>query len=244
MKDSLFSSEPRRASHTTALRDPVAIKPTNTKSPPPRHSQGQRIIIQVTVTSLFITLLAVTLLAATTSGQAETGSGNVFNSVSHLFDSKNDNSTLLAQQAATATAVTQDGFDGGNQSYAGVNGGPILDGTGNHFFQGQCTYWAAFRFHQIHMVWVPWPGNAWEWLGQAQRYGWKVSAQPTVGAILVLQPNVQGAGAYGHVAIVEKINTDHTVYISQYNWQGGFGQLSNWNFSYPNYPRVAFISLP
>lgn len=251
MKDSISSSrqapsqiEPRRTSNTTALRDPVVIKSASLKGHSPRPPQGRRIVIQIAVASLFIIILTGTLLAATMSGQAETGSENIFSSASHIFNSRSDNSALLAQQAATATAVTQDGFDAGNQSYVGVSGGPVLDGSGNHFFQGQCTYWAAYRFHQLHGVWVPWLGNAWEWLGQAQRYGWKVSAQPAVGAILVLQPDVQGAGAYGHVAIVEAINSNHTIHISQYNWQGGFGQLSYWDFSYPDYPNVAFISLP
>lgn len=233
-------------------REPVVIKPAGIKGGITRPPQGRRMVIQIAVASLLLVILAGTLLATIPLGFANGKTGlNTILSSSGLYDTKNDNSTLLAQQAATATAVTQDGFDAGNQAYVGVNGGPPLGGgggpggSGNRFFQGQCTYWAAYRFHQLHGIWVPWLGNAWEWLGQAQSYGWKVSAQPTVGAIVVLQPGVQGAGGYGHVAIVESINSNGTVHTSNYNWYmggGGFGVLSYWDFSYPGYPGIAFIT--
>ncbi|GHO71143.1 hypothetical protein KSC_100350 [Ktedonobacter sp. SOSP1-52] len=230
----------------TVQREPVVIKPAGIKGGIPRPPQGRRMVIQIAVASLLLVILAGTLLATIPLGFAngKTGLTTILSS-SGLYDTKNDNSTLLAQQAATATAVTQDGFDAGNQAYVGVNPGPALGGSGNRFFQGQCTYWAAYRFHQLHGIWVPWLGNAWEWLGQAQSYGWKVSAQPTVGAIVVLQPGVQGAGGYGHVAIVESINSNGTVHTSNYNWYmggGGFGVLSYWDFSYPGYPGIAFIT--
>lgn len=238
---------PAMQSNTTALRQPVVIKGSGTPSAGIRPPKGRRVVVHVAVTALLLIILGGTLLAVNaTQAPAQTGPAGIGSLLSHMFDSKSNNTALLPEQAATATAVTQDGYDAGNQSYEGVNGGPDLGGAGNHFFQGQCTYWAAYRFHQLHGVWVPWLGNAWEWLGQAQRYGWKVSAQPTVGSILVLQPGVQGAGGYGHVAIVESINSDGTVHTSNYNWYaggGGFGILSYWDFSYPDYPNVAFVTI-
>ncbi|GHO46681.1 CHAP domain-containing protein [Ktedonospora formicarum] len=118
-------------------------------------------------------------------------------------------------------------------------------GTGNHFYAGQCTFWAAERFHQLFGVWVPWLGNAWEWAGQAQSAGWVVSPTPTAGSIMVLQPNVQGAGSLGHVAIVETIVSSMVVSTSNYSWYangGGWGVLSYWNFQYPANGMV-FLSL-
>ncbi|GHO43478.1 CHAP domain-containing protein [Ktedonospora formicarum] len=238
---------PVMRSNTTALRQPVVIKGTGKSALGFRPPKGRRVVIHVAVTALLLIIMGGTLLAVTaTQAPAKGGPNGILNIIFNIKDSKGNNTALLPEQAATATAVTQDGYDAGNQTYPGVNGGPALGGTGNRFFQGQCTYWAAYRFHQLHGVWVPWLGNAWEWLGQAQAYGWKVSAQPTVGSILVLQPGVQGAGGYGHVAIVESINSDGTVHTSNYNWYaggGGFGILSYWDFSYPAYPGVAFVTV-
>ena len=64
-------------------------------------------------------------------------------------------------------------------------------------------------------------GNAYEWNGQAIANGW-VSSQlpPAVPSIICLQGNA-GQGLlsdYGHVAVVEKINADGSVYTSNYNW--------------------------
>jgi surface antigen len=239
---------PVTKSNTTALRVPVVITGSGKPSTGIRPPKGRRMVVHIAVTALLIFIVAGTLLAVSaTQAPAQIGPNGIAKSLSSLFDNKGDNSASLPAQAATATAVTQDGFDPGNKTYAGVtNTGPTLgDAASNHFFQGQCTYWAAYRFHQLHGVWVPWYGNAWEWAGQASAYGWKVSSMPTVGAIIVLQPGVQGAGGYGHVAIVESINANGTVHTSNYNWYaagGGFGILSYWDFSYPG-SGVSFVTL-
>lgn len=119
-------------------------------------------------------------------------------------------------------------------------------GTTNNFPSGQCTYWAAYRFHQVHGVWVPWLGDAWKWPDQAKSNNWVVSRTPTVGAIITLQPYVQGAGSLGHVAVVESITGNKSVHTSNYNWYadgGGWGILSYWDFQYDSSVDIAFISL-
>jgi surface antigen len=85
---------------------------------------------------------------------------------------------------------------------------------------GQCTWWAAQRYYQLHNVSVPWMNNsnAGEWVGRAQNFGWHVSSVPKVGSILVLHQNVQGAGSVGHVAVVEKVLGNGTVIASSMNW--------------------------
>lgn len=97
------------------------------------------------------------------------------------------------------------------------------------------------RYHQLTGYWVPWLGNAYQWAYGAQVSGWVVSATPRVPSIIVLQPYVQGAGGYGHVAIVERINPDGSVYTSNYNWyaNGGWDTLSYWTFK-PG-PGVSFV---
>lgn len=90
----------------------------------------------------------------------------------------------------------------------------------NAYPMGQCTWWAAQRYYQLHDMSVPWMqnANAGEWVGRAKNFGWHVSSVPIVGSILVLHQNVQGAGPVGHVAIVEKVLNNGTVIASSMNW--------------------------
>ncbi len=96
--------------------------------------------------------------------------------------------------------------------------------SGNNFsgFSNQCTWWSAQRYHTLTGVWVPMLGNAYEWNGEATQHGWMVANAPPKGlpSIICLQGNAgQGVDAtYGHVAIVERINADGSVYTSDFNW--------------------------
>jgi surface antigen len=73
------------------------------------------------------------------------------------------------------------------------------------FPYGQCTYW----------VWsnrsVGQWNNASSWYSQAKRDGWATGSTPQVGAI---------AWEYGHVSLVEAVNSDGTVDISEMNYSG------------------------
>jgi surface antigen len=162
---------------------------------------------------------------------------------------KPNQTALIAAQAATATAVMQDGYDaGGNVTYDGVNrdyslgngqstldvaaGGGVdtsLAASGKvseanlviRATPGQCTYWADYRYWQLTGYEVPWAGNASTYAYQAPSFGWINSSVPIVGSIIVLQPGVQGAGyGTGHVGIVENINADGSLYVSSWNIVG------------------------
>jgi surface antigen len=166
--------------------------------------------------------------------------------VQSLFNwvaSGNNNPNLIQQQAATATAVNQlDGYE----SNQGNTGSPSYSSSGgpNRFAYGNCTYWANMRYHQLTGNWVPWSGNAGAWAFGATASGWVVSQTPRVPSIIVLQPGVQGAGWFGHVAIVERINPDGSVWTSNYNWYAGGG----WNilsyYTFHTGPGVSFVWRP
>jgi surface antigen len=148
----------------------------------------------------------------------------------HQSATKDSNTALIRSRIATATAVTQDGYDPGEPfSYPDVNTTPITSSEADaaylkRFFVGQCTYWANMRYHQLTGYWVPWLGNAEEWASQARNYHWIVSDRPNLHghSIIVMQPLVQGAGSYGHVAVVEHVNADGSVYTSNWNWNSGW----------------------
>lgn len=96
----------------------------------------------------------------------------------------------------------------------------VATGSGNAYPYGQCTWWANQRFHKLNGAYVPWSGNADAWTAGARKYHWHVSSRPSVGAIVNLQPYVQGAYGLGHVAVVEKILKDGHVIASNMNWGG------------------------
>jgi surface antigen len=154
----------------------------------------------------------------------------------------NSNSYLVAQ-AATATAIVrQDGYD---QSGGSNSGGTLYTGSGvtpDRFSFGQCTYFADREYYRLTGHYVDWIGNAYQWYyGAKSAPGWIVSSTPHVYSIIVLQPYVQGAGYYGHVAVVERINSDGSVYTANMNWyaNGGWDRVSYWTFT-PG-PGVTFV---
>lgn len=105
----------------------------------------------------------------------------------------------------------------------------IQSGDNNNFPQGQCTWWADERYHQLTGFYVPWnhtgQANAYQWLQQARNFGWNTASSPPKGipSIICLQGSAgQGVeSSLGHVAIVEKINSDGSVVTSDMNWSVG-----------------------
>ena len=112
----------------------------------------------------------------------------------------------------------------------------------NVFPYGACTWWADQRYFQLHGVFVPWrtQANAWEWVARAYQFDWRVSSRPSPGAIVVLQPWVQGAYGLGHVAVVERILNNGHVIASNMSW----GHYP-WQVTYVQFapgPGVTFVS--
>jgi surface antigen len=117
-------------------------------------------------------------------------------------------------------------------------------GSINDFPYGSCTWWANQRYFQLHGFFVPWrtQSNAWQWTARAYEFGWHVSVVPIVGAIIDLQPGVEGASSWaGHVAVVEQILSNGDVIASNMNW-GAYP----WQITYVEFapgPGVTFIYL-
>ena len=115
-------------------------------------------------------------------------------------------------------------------------------GSRNYFPFGACTWWADQRYFQLHGVFVPWKmqANAWQWAARAYQFGWRVSSRPSPGAIVVLQPWVQGAYGLGHVAVVERILNNGHVIASNMSWG-----WNPWRVTYVQFapgPGVSFVS--
>lgn len=230
-------------------------------------SRRRRVVVNVGVAVglVFVVLGAFCTVLPTSSGI--TGHlGQLFQPSMAEVKIKHNAITLIAGQAATATAITQDGYEykgaGGPYDWAGVQrdftlpDGSMTNTTGgissdsgtiaddsfhNQFTPGQCTYWADYEYHRLTGYAIPWSGNAADWPTNASAFGWIISSTPHVPSIIALQPGVQGAGGAGHVAVVEKINADGSIATTNWNVRG-WGVFS-WETYYPG-PGVSFIWHP
>ncbi len=115
-------------------------------------------------------------------------------------------------------------------------------GSRNFFPYGACTWWADQRYFQLHGIFVPWrtQANAWQWVARAYQFSWRVSSGPSLGAIVVLQPWVEGAYGLGHVAVVERIFKNGHVIASNMSWG-----RNPWYVTYVQFapgPGVRFLS--
>lgn len=98
---------------------------------------------------------------------------------------------------------------------AGYVGHPTGD-SGNAYPFSQCTWWAYVRRHQLGLPVGSYFGNGAQWADSARRLGYQVNHTPSVGAIMVFARGQLGANAiYGHVAIVERVNSDGSVTTSE-----------------------------
>ena len=227
---------------TTALRQPIVIRGTLKKKHRAIHPpKGRKWVISI---AAIVLLLCISLGTALAASPLNGGSGHLSNPIQFVASlvHNSDNSPSLIAQQATATAVLQqDGFDPG----LGVITQPGA-GSLNRFAFGQCTYWANMRYHALTGYWVPWLGNAYQWAYGASSSGWIVSSRPNPNgpSIIVLGPGVEGASYFGHVAVVERINKDGSVYTSNFNWysNGGWDILSYVTFM-PG-PGVSFTWHP
>jgi surface antigen len=111
----------------------------------------------------------------------------------------------------------------------------------NVFPYPSCTWWADQRYYQLHGIFVPWhsQANAWQWTDRAYQYGWHVSSSPVTGAIINLQPGVQGAGGLGHVGVVERILSNGHVVASNMSWGAYPSSVTDVEFT-PG-PGVTFL---
>lgn len=97
------------------------------------------------------------------------------------------------------------------------------DGNGNPFagaYGDQCTFWAQQRYHDMTGIWSPCTGNGYQWASQAAANGWIVTSQPPKNqpSIICMQPGIQLSDInFGHVGVVERVNSDGSVYCSNYN---------------------------
>ena len=112
---------------------------------------------------------------------------------------------------------------------SGFNPNHDTGDTGNDYPYGQCTWWAYTRRAQLGLP-----------AGSALGY-WVDNTARHVGDIVVFAPGQQGAdGYYGHVAIVEEVNADGSIKISESNVKG-LGVISDRTFTAQEASQMTYI---
>ncbi|MDO8336467.1 MAG: LysM peptidoglycan-binding domain-containing protein [Candidatus Saccharibacteria bacterium] len=105
---------------------------------------------------------------------------------------------------------------GSTAGSAGASTSASLSG-GNRYDYGYCTWYAYNRRAALGMPIGGMWGNASSWASLARGSGFLVNNRASVGAVLQT-PNA--AGGYGHVAVVESVNSDGSILISEMNFAG------------------------
>lgn len=228
----------------TSQHLPVVIKGERKKNAEPaplsqRSHVKRRLIINLMGVVILCLISGAMLLWVSPIG-AEVGLHFPMSAGSGLINSQSGNASLIAQ--ATATAVYHQQTDGYDPSSNGTVS--VTNGSGSlNWPTGECTFWANERYHALTGYWVPWSGNADQWVTGARMAGWNVSQTPHIPSIVVLMPGYEGASsAYGHVAVAEKLINSTTVDASNMNYYangGGFDIVSYYDFT--TSPGVYFV---
>lgn len=162
-------------------------------------------------------------LAATQAQQASLLSYNQSQQASYNAQIQANSSKiaqLRAQQAAENATIGHN-VTAGDPNHGGYPGyldnaaqDSIVDPWG--MFNRECVSYAAWKVQQTYGDMPNWggQGNAIQWIGDAQRSGIPTK-YGVPGAHTVAIWNV---GAFGHAMWVEAVNSDGSIYVSQYNY--------------------------
>ena len=151
--------------------------------------------------------------ATQTSYEAPAATAASTASTSTASTSSSTSTAAASTQTSSYTYTTGGGFPAVDPSFrASLNGG----------YFGQCTYYVFNRMAQVGTpIGHSMMGNAAEWPSYARSYGYSVSHSPSAGSAIVFQQGLAGADpTYGHVAFVEAVNADGSLYISEMNVRG------------------------
>lgn len=91
-----------------------------------------------------------------------------------------------------------------------------LFATGNGYDYGFCTWYAYNRRAALDRPIGGFWGDASSWARFARLSGFGVDTTPTIGAVM----QDASTGGWGHVAVVETVNPDGSVFVSEMNYSG------------------------
>ncbi|MCY7179030.1 phage tail tip lysozyme [Streptococcus gallolyticus subsp. gallolyticus] len=110
--------------------------------------------------------------------------------------------------------------------------------AGSGYPVGQCTWYAYNRLVELGEITdlsgtYGYLGDGQNWVRNLAAKGWKTSSFPSVGAVCSTAGGFDNTyAAYGHVMIVEAVNSDGSFLVSEYNYAGNQSQI-HWRVCQP-----------
>lgn len=125
---------------------------------------------------------------------------------------------ILPESERPGYVAPSNGYSSGvNSSTATATSLKVSVASGNGYAYGYCTYYAYNRRAEIgRPIGGNW-GNAVTWSSAARASGFRVDHTPEAGAVI---QNGGGWGGFGHVGIVERVNSDGSLLVSDMNYAG------------------------
>lgn len=135
-----------------------------------------------------------------------------------------------------------------NEIYAGGTSGypyaAIHDVDPWKFLTRECTSYAAWKWNVVYrrpfINTRPGQGSAYNWPNLARDQGYRVTSSPQVTAIVSWPRPMFPGDQWGHVAIVEAVNGDGTIDVSEYNYVK-YSYSYRKNVRYWDYGNPSFI---
>ena len=136
--------------------------------------------------------------------------------------SSSSNTSSSTASSNTSSSSASSSSSSSASSYNAPAPTNVSYGT-NWYYWGDCTWYAFERRKQLGKpVGNNW-GNATNWAGHARSAGYTVNNRPSVGAIIQAHAWTNNAWGMGHVGVVERVNPDGSILISEMNFGGGQG---------------------
>ncbi len=147
--------------------------------------------------------------AASVNGQAQSIVNSIASYRQQMAIAQQEQALLLEQEAAARAAAASRATYGGTIIGNGASGS-----FSDHFPWGQCTWYVATQRY------VPWWGNANQWVAGALAYGYSVGMTPKVGSIVVWGGGDGYDSYYGHVAYVVAVQSPTSFTVHEANFYG------------------------
>jgi surface antigen len=151
-------------------------------------------------------------VTTTTSSSSSSSSSSSTSKSSSSSSSSNSGSSSSSSSSSSGASGMNYSVPGNCAAGATYCYGHATGNVGNAYSFSQCTWWAYIRRQQLRLPVGSYLGNGQDWANSARALGYLVNHTPHVGAAISLRGGQLGANAqYGHVAIVEQVNSNSII---------------------------------